>query len=87
MEEEAMMQVYYPDTRIYKRIMYLVSIKQNGLCQSCRKPLTGDEPVVRSDTRTARYYHFNCAERRRIDDDKPIKTFFAAENKHNNIYF
>ena len=63
------MQVYYPDTRIYKRIIYLVTIKQNGLCQACRKSFSGSEPIVRSDTRAARYYHYDCAERRRIDSE------------------
>jgi hypothetical protein len=66
---ESAMQVYYPDTRIYKRIIYLVTIKQNGLCQACRKSFTGNDPIVRSDTRAARYYHYDCAERRRIDGE------------------
>jgi hypothetical protein len=63
------MQVYYPDTRIYKRINYLVTIKQDGLCQACRKTFSDSEPIVRSDTRTARYYHYDCAEKRRMDSE------------------
>jgi len=74
---ESAMQVYYPDTRIYKRIIYLVAIKQKGLCQACRRPFTGNEPIMRSDTRTARYYHYGCGERRRIDIE-PSRAFSAA---------
>lgn len=76
---ESAMQVYYPDTRIYKRIIYLVTIKQKGLCQACRRPFTGSEPIVRSDTRAARYYHYGCAERRRIDSES-ARVFSASLN-------
>jgi hypothetical protein len=83
MEEEATMQTYWPDTPIHKRIMYLVLIKQNGRCQFCRKPFAGSELIVRSDTRAARYYHFGCAERRRIND-KPMRVFSTIANQKNN---
>jgi hypothetical protein len=73
------MQIYYPDTRIYKRIIYLVTIKQDGLCQACRRPFAGNEPIARSDTRTARYYHYGCAERRRIDGES-AQVFSASLN-------
>lgn len=83
MERETTMQVYYPDTRIYKRIMYLVLIKQSGKCHSCRKVFKGNEPIARSDTRAARYYHFECAERRRIADDESIRILSARTDNNN----
>ena len=76
---ESPIQVYYPDTRIYKRIIYLVTIKQKGLCQACRRPFAGSEPIVRSDTRAARYYHYGCADRRRMDSES-ARVFSASLN-------
>jgi len=63
-------QIYYPDTMIYKRIIYLVSAKQEGLCWRCQRAFEGNELIARGNSRKARYYHFECAIKMAIVDDE-----------------
>lgn len=77
--ELSAIQAYYPSMRIYRRILYLATTKQNRLCYSCKKVLKEDEPIVKGDTRTTRYYHYDCAQRRRIGDET-AEIFIVAKH-------
>jgi hypothetical protein len=73
-------QFYYPDTRIYRRILDFAARRQNGLCYGCRQLFEGNEIIVRGNSKVPRYYHLPCAKRFNIVDEYSIEAIMTEEN-------
>lgn len=72
-------QFYYPDTRLYRRIVDIVARKQQGRCYGCRQPFEGNEIIVRGNSNVPRYYHLPCARRFNIVDEYSIEAIMTEE--------
>jgi hypothetical protein len=72
-------QFYYPDTRIYRRVLDLVIQRQDGCCYGCRQPFEGNGIIVRGNSKVSRYYHLTCAKRFNIVDEYAIEAIMTEE--------
>ncbi|HYY65506.1 MAG TPA: hypothetical protein VE622_00055 [Nitrososphaeraceae archaeon] len=51
----------------YSRVLFMIKVKQNGLCRFCRKKIDNtDIIVIKGSHQKRKYYHKECAERLNI---------------------